>query len=264
VFKSQLLWVDMRCEKSNACVNACLLETYHIQVISDVANIQKLIQSYQPYIVCFDYDFPDQAGLNLLLNTRSQFPELPILMLSKEQSLELALWALRSRVWNYFVKPVVVTNFVSSLDVLLSTTSLANANGRPNVMPQPINYDEPSRFSGLYKEDKTRHIATQIAIDYVVNNCQDKLTLNDAADLCCMSKSHFSRSFKKNHGITFQGFVMQQRINKAATLLKRTDVTVTEVALSVGFSDLSHFNRAFQKCIGMGPSRFRLGSSENC
>ena len=83
------------------------------------------------------------------------------------------------------------------------------------------------------------------------------MTLDAVASLCCMSKSHFSRKFRKDHGITFQEYLVQQRINKAATLLMQSDVSVTEIALSVGFSDLSHFTRTFQKHIGIGPSRFR-------
>ncbi len=254
--KSQLLWLDLRFERSEVCVDPSLSETYHIQLSSDLSNTTELIQFYQPRILCFDYDFPDKAGLDILLQTRRQFPDLPILMLSKEQSLDLALWALRSRVWNYFVKPVVAANFINSVDVLLNVCSVGSQKGQTNLMPQPINLGELWASSGA--SSKTGTVATQLAVDHVVEHCHSKFTLDNAAGLCCMSKSHFSRSFKKNHGITFQKFVMQQRINKAATLLKQSDASVTEVALSVGFSDLSHFNRSFQKYIGVGPSRFRM------
>jgi len=247
---SQLLWIDLRNDISQASISCRLSETYSIQLTTDIKNIIQLIRSQQPRIICFDFDFPGEAGLKMLLLTRNHFPELPVLMLAKEQSLELALWALRSRVWNYFVKPIVSVNFVNSIDTLLNNHSNCLSGDQASIMPQPIDCNYKNKLS-------SKPLPTQPAVDYVVGHCHDRLTLDSMAKLCCMSKSHFSRNFKKDHKITFQHFLIEQRINKAATLLKQSDASITEVALSVGFSDLSHFNRTFHKCVGVGPSRFR-------
>ena len=86
---------------------------------------------------------------------------------------------------------------------------------------------------------------------------ESKISVETVSQRCGMSKSHFSRSFKKEHGITFQDFLIQQRINKAVGLLKNTDLHVTQIAFSVGYCELSNFTSTFQRIIGASPSSFR-------
>src|SRR6201993_1161351 len=55
--------------------------------------------------VCFNFDYPDMCGLRLIPEAKNRWPSAPILMLTMQSSAELALWALRSRVFDLLVKP---------------------------------------------------------------------------------------------------------------------------------------------------------------
>ena len=101
----QILWVDLRYNKDTSCVGSALAAAFAIGVVSHASEVEKAIQRHQPQMLCFDYDYPDQVGLELLQQSKTRHPAVPVVMLTRDQSTELVIWALRSRVWNYFIKP---------------------------------------------------------------------------------------------------------------------------------------------------------------
>lgn len=72
-----------------------------------------------------------------------------------------------------------------------------------------------------------------------------------------MSVRQFTTSFQAAFGETPWQFVMRSRLEHAAGLLRRTDRSVTDVALAVGFATPSHFSTAFSRCFGASPSHYR-------
>jgi AraC family transcriptional regulator len=75
-----------------------------------------------------------------------------------------------------------------------------------------------------------------------------------------ISPFYFCREFKKTMGISPYGYIVQQRIDRAKTLLKNPSVSVTEVATQLLFATPSHFTATFRKLVGCTPSEFRLRS----
>ena len=106
-------------------------------------------------------------------------------------------------------------------------------------------------------------MSTGCAVNYVRQHLDSKITVDNVASRCGMSKSHFSRTFKKEHDITFQDFLIQQRMNKAVKMLKNSDLHVTQIALAVGYGELSNFTSTFQRTIGIRPSSFRKALMPN-
>ena len=71
------------------------------------------------------------------------------------------------------------------------------------------------------------------------------------------SEGAFSRFFREHSGRTFPEFVNQLRIGRACRLLAESEMKITEIALSSGFSNLSNFNRQFLALKAMTPRAFR-------
>ena len=108
---------------------------------------------------------------------------------------------------------------------------------------------EPS--SGLSRERLKR------VQDYIEAHLDDRLTLTDLAGVACLSPYHFSRSFKQAVGIGPQRFVMQRRLERAKTLMRRTNQPLAEIAQRVGFADQSHLTSIFRRETGVTPGRYR-------
>jgi AraC-like DNA-binding protein len=72
-----------------------------------------------------------------------------------------------------------------------------------------------------------------------------------------MSAGHFSRQFRLAYGESPYGYLMTRRIERAMALLRRGDLSVTEVCFEVGCSSLGTFSTRFTELVGMSPSSYR-------
>src|SRR6185503_18029933 len=72
-----------------------------------------------------------------------------------------------------------------------------------------------------------------------------------------MSPGHFQRSFRAAYGETPYGYLMTRRIERAKALLRRGDLSVTEVCMAVGCTSLGSFSARFTELVGEPPSVYR-------
>ena len=92
----------------------------------------------------------------------------------------------------------------------------------------------------------------------LVQNSQDRLLpLDEAANACNLSRSRFSAVFREYMGISFNAFALRRRLNAAAGLLiSSPECSMKEIAQESGFSDVSHFYRAFKNVFHCTPLDF--------
>ena len=93
-------------------------------------------------------------------------------------------------------------------------------------------------------------------MNYVQANYID-ITLDDLAEKFFLSKPYLSKYIKEKSGMTFGDLVKKIRMKKAKALLKISNMTVENIAMSVGYQNVEHFNRLFKKAYDMTPMQFR-------
>ena len=93
--------------------------------------------------------------------------------------------------------------------------------------------------------------------DYIEMHLDDELSLTVLADIACLSPYHFSRSFKEAAGVGPQRYVIQRRLERAKSLLRRTHEPLARIAQEAGFADQSHLTSIFRRELGVTPGRFR-------
>jgi len=94
-------------------------------------------------------------------------------------------------------------------------------------------------------------------IEYINQNFDKSITLNEVARLANMSDAAFSRFFKQRTGNTFIDSLTEIRLGHASRMLIDTTQSVAEVAYNCGFNNISNFNRIFKKKKGCTPKDFR-------
>ena len=97
----------------------------------------------------------------------------------------------------------------------------------------------------------------QMAELYIKNNIDKKITVNDISAHVGINRSYLSRLFKEYKNISPQQYLALARVNAATQYLKNTDISISEVAQSVGYSDYHVFNKVFHRYFNASPSEWR-------
>ena len=92
---------------------------------------------------------------------------------------------------------------------------------------------------------------------YIAGHHEDPLSLEEVAKAMHVSTFYFCKMFKKATGLTFTDYLGRVRVEKAKILLLNPHLRVSEIAYTVGFQSLTHFNRVFHNLTGESPTHFR-------
>jgi AraC-like DNA-binding protein len=103
--------------------------------------------------------------------------------------------------------------------------------------------------------DELRHLRR--ARDRMDREYAQPLDVPALARTALMSTGHFSRRFREAYGETPYSYLMTRRIERAAALLRRGDMSVTDACFTVGCSSLGTFSTRFAELVGMPPSEYR-------
>ncbi len=105
-------------------------------------------------------------------------------------------------------------------------------------------------------QTSTRDVVAQ-AIRFMQAHYAESITLERLAGLLECSPRHLTRLFKKQMDSSPITYLIQLRMDKAKELLRKTDATLQDIAVSVGYSDVYFFSRAFKKYTGVSPVHYR-------
>lgn len=202
-------------------------------------------------LVILDYRLPDMSGIEVLKEIKRTRPSTHVIIVTGYGDEDVAVKALRYGAMDYLKKPFTMPELAETIRRCLGAD-----------IPLLTTRDDASSImtvSGSICHDAKphSHYRIQNAIKYISDNYSSKITLARVAAKACMSKYHFSRSFRKVTGTTYRDYLSECRIEKAKDLLIRCDLPITEIAFAVGYTDMTHFARAFKKIAGLAPSQYK-------
>ncbi|WP_298907076.1 AraC family transcriptional regulator [uncultured Nostoc sp.] len=114
-----------------------------------------------------------------------------------------------------------------------------------------------------FKNRGLTHTQLQQVLDYINTHLDRDLSLTELAEVINISPTYFASLFKQAVGISPHQYVIQQRVERAKTMLTKTDLAIADIALQVGFSSQSHLTQQFKHLTGMTPKQVRSSPSES-
>lgn len=141
----------------------------------------------------------------------------------------------KGEIWSEFLIYILVTE----LFVLISRT-----------MKQE--YEQSSKYRSMNLKE-----SLYIAKEYMDHNYNRDIVLGDVARYIYLSESYFAHSFKDEFHISPKNYILKKRIETAKEILVTTDMKISDVAISVGFSSQQRFNDIFRKTEGTTPLKYR-------
>jgi len=137
--------------------------------------------------------------------------------------------------------------FDSVLELLSILHDLSISRNMQMLSPTTFNNNTLSQNNQRIRE----------VVDYMKQNFSKPIKLTEVARLVNMTEVSFSRYFKMRTGISFIDSLLELRLGQASRMLIDTSQSVSEIAYSCGFNNISNFNRLFKKKKGCTPKAFR-------
>lgn len=98
------------------------------------------------------------------------------------------------------------------------------------------------------------------AMNFIQLKYDSQFTLEFFCRRCAMNTSSFSREFKARSGYSLFEYINLVRVKKACKMLKQGESSILEISISLGYNNISFFNRYFKKVMGQTPGEFRRSS----
>ena len=211
------------------------------QVITcrDGVEAVKLAEKHRPELIFMDLWISRLDGISAIAKIREHLPAACISILTGHMDFSCAQKAIRYSVFEYLVKPVRPAVLKDLADRMRLEADKVGIRSRG----APVVSGDGGRMEG--------------SIDYIHEHFREKLTLEEVAAKEFMSPAYFSRTFRKEMGITFSKYVLELKIKHACKLLKETRFPAYRVAAECGFSDSSYFNRVFAQRMETTPTAYR-------
>lgn len=204
-------------------------------------------------VMLLDTGYTPEKGLQLLARVKKCCTSVPIIFLTDVSSEELVISAFKAGIREYFKKPVSMYELQNTIVTLLNLRRCTVDTRIPHTALQAM----------IRQGDDTTPLNSDLSdgllrtIRYLKEHLAENICLDEVAEEAGMSKFHFCRIFKESIGMSPMQYLTISRIERAKALLRKSGATITSVIYSVGFNDISGFNRQFKKVTGMTPSTFK-------
>ncbi len=175
------------------------------------------------------------GGIELVERLRAEWPWMPVIAITGATGSErLIIEAFRHGARDFLKKPF-------SIEELMTAIARVAPRWRPR---------SPARKVGS-------KVAINRAIAFVGEHYMGPLSLAQLASMTQMSRSHFCRVFRAVAGTSLRDYVRDLRLARAQHLLSTSTLSLTDIALEVGFYDLPHFDKVFRRRLGISPTEFQ-------
>ena len=221
-------------------------EQFGIQVIAQAENGIEAWQKFQENpadILLTDINMPQMNGLELAKLVRDQAPKCHIVFLTGYDDFDYARTAIKLGADDYLLKPF------SKDDVEEMLAKVQTKLDKERKKAQIQNLVDQGQRSELEEA-----IHARLA--------DSELSLKNLALQLGFSPSYLSVLIKKELGLPFQDYLIQERMKKAKLLLLTTDLKIYEIAEQVGFEDMNYFSQRFKQVVGLTPRQFKKGEEK--
>lgn len=234
-------------------IGSILGDTYGIIYASNGKQaLEKIEAGASPTLVVSDVIMPEMDGIAFTKALKGNLAtsHIPLILLSAEVPDVFMQESLEGGADAYLEKPFSPKKLRSTVENLIENRRRIYEF---YVSSLPSSGELPTGRVSAMEQKFLRSIQ-----EYVSANLHRNITLDDIAEVVCMSPSSLYKKMKEYSGLSPMEYVMKVRLHRAVELLKDDSVSVQEVASAVGFNTHSFFSECFKREFGMTPRQWRL------
>ena len=224
---------------------------YHVDACHNGRDTMKKLLSMPYDLVVLDVMMPEMDGFTLLrmIKKNPMINHIPVIMLTSKADVANRLEGLEGGADAFMAKPFNIHELHVVINSLIS--NVLRLKGKFTGAQQQKDKIET-------KEVKSNDEALMDRVMQVVNkNLDDSdFTVEQLANEVGISRTHLQRKMKDITGLNVKEFIRNLRLEQAARMLQEQKLNVSQVAYSVGFSNLAHFSTVFKKHFGVSPTEY--------
>ena len=215
----------------------------------------KKVNLHHPDIVVSDQMMPEMTGTEMLQEMRNDFriSHIPVIILTAKNNDESRINAINMGANAYITKPFNKEYLIACIEQLLSDRKVFREKmWQPEKQDEPVKNDTYENY--LQKKDLEFLERIQKVIEENIDNSD--FNIDSIADSIGISRSAFFKKLKSLTGLAPVDMIKETRLTKSVEMLKNTDLTVSEIAYAVGFSDSGYYGKCFRKKYGQTPTEY--------
>jgi two-component system response regulator YesN len=222
-----------------------------IQRVEEASNGEEALEMFKnflPDLVLADINMPKLDGLSFADHAKKIKPSVKIALITGYDYFDYALQAIKIGVDDYILKPVSKQDIQEVLHKLIER--IENDEKDKEVQKTVKNLLEATESV----EDSYKALI-QAVLDR--NMYKASFSLSVLSEELGYSSGYLSGLFKKIYGMTFQDYLVRQRMEKAKLLLLTSDLKHYEIAEAIGINDVNYFSARFKKVVGESPKQYK-------
>ncbi len=232
-----------------------LEDKYNVHVANNGVEGLKKILHYHPDIVVTDQMMPEMSGLEMLEQVRKDFQisHIPVIILTAKNDEEAKIKAISMGANAYITKPFSKEYLIARIEQLLTERKVF----RHKIWKQEDN-EEPKQNDTYetYLVKKDVQLLEKIHQVIEENLHNSDYNIDAIAENLGLSRSAFFKKLKSLTGLAPVDLVKEIRLNKSLELLKNTDMTISEIAFTVGFKEAGYYGKCFRKKYDQTPTEY--------
>lgn len=250
--KSRILVVEDN-EELRAFISAVLARNYEVSEAGNGKEAWEIVSNEIPDVVISDIMMTEMNGLELCRKIKGDVrtSHIPVVILTAKTGINNEIEGLSSGADIYLSKPFNVEVLLLNLKNLLENHRLLQQKYYQSIMAEADNA-EINQMHDKFLTNIIEAVETQIA--------EQHFSVHELSHMTGMSLTVLYKKLKAVTGMTVNEFVKSVQMNKAARLLRTTDLTISEISYKVGFEDRKYFSKEFKKRFGKTPSEYATGN----
>lgn len=237
-------------------LNRSFSSSFTVMEAANGVEALKSIHSKLPDIIISDVKMPDMDGLTLLkqLKSNSDTSHIPVVLLSSKSGVEDRTAGWEKGADAYIAKPFKEEELQSIVYSLLDNR--LRLKGKYSGVRDIDRSIEAPEVKGV--DSSLLERIMKVTREHIDDSNFNVETLSDEVGI---SRAHLHRRMKELLGATPTDFIRNVRIRRACELLRKSDIEISQVAYTLGYSSQSHFSTTFKKFTGFTPTEYRERSS---
>lgn len=232
-------------KETSALILSSTADFYIEHSVSDFDAAIKLLKQQHISLVIINIRNFVSSGIVLCSRIR-QLTQVPIILLGGKIDFSLARKAVTYQISDYLVDPLTEKVIAASLSVVFKQierdASLATSTPAIDVQSK--------------KNEATNAIINTVK-QYVQDELHNNITLKKISRKLHFNCAYLGQKFKLYENMSFNEYLLQQRMEKAKQLLKKTDLKIYEIANEIGYSEIDWFYKKFKAYTGTSANEYR-------